>query len=131
MNDEARKIHEQISDILRRWHRGMAIADQVSSGYPAENPSCRGWRASRQYDDTNGALDGDLEAKFVVCIDSLIHRHFVHPELAALSINARNLATGNSVWRSPRLPQDRDEAAMLTLRAREMLATLLDREGLL
>ena len=131
MNDEARLIQEQISDLLRRWHRWAALSESVGSGYPSECSSCKQFRASRQYDSENGAIDLDNEARLMVHVDALIEQQIREPMLSALRINARNLSTGVSVWRSPRLPENRDEVAAITMRAREQFASLLDIAGLL
>jgi len=126
MTDDADAI---LDDVLRSWHRWAAAHPQVAS-YPHECVSCLPYRTSRQYDDTNGALDMALHDGRMAAIDSVID-HEPEPWRTALAINARNLATGLIVWSSARLPADTMARAIVVAEARVMLAQDLSDAGLL
>jgi hypothetical protein len=123
MIDETQQL---INDLLSRWHDWKCTAAQL--GYPTTNAACRMYRCSRQHDSENGALDGDIEGQQMEAVDACIDR-VPQPYNTALQINARNLCTGATVWRSARLPDDRIEAAALLVRAREILLVELQRDG--
>ena len=111
-----------IDDLLSRWHRWATSSHEVE-GYPTECPSCRDFRTSRQYDDSNGALDANLDARMMTAIDALIDR-IPQPHRTALQFNARNLCTNAQVWASPRLPKGEALVTMI-VEARTMFAELL------
>jgi hypothetical protein len=81
-------------------------------GYPKISPSCAGYQASRQYDDTNGADDTDALGKLAIHIGHAIDR-VDQPWRTALQVTAKNHAMGVSVWTSARLPEDKDERAAM------------------
>lgn len=102
-------------ELLVLWWRYESQQQHVD-GYPRECPSTAGYRASRQYDDGNGALETDarglLAARVGHAVDSL-----PEPYRTALYMLARNRALGAEVWRSPRLPEDGDERAAVVAEA--------------
>lgn len=133
---------ERLNSILRDWHR-WASDERTALGYPTVSTSCKFYRASRQHDDLNGALDQDVEnvvmAGVDACVNEIVHRaqSLGYTEREALSfrnavsINARNLSTGLAVWRSPRLPDDEFARALMVSDARAILLTLLRERGLI
>lgn len=118
-----------LSDLLARWH-AWSVHTPPAIGYYKENPSCRLYRASRQYDDHNGALDSDAENSIMQAVDAAIDR-MLQPWKTAVEFNARNLVTGASVWRSPRLPADDIERAHVVMHARAKLMLSLEQDGVL
>lgn len=117
-----------LDDLLRQWHL-WSIRDHLRLGYPEVSPACALYRASRQYDDQNGALDTDAHCERMQMVDTCIYS-LADPWRTAVCINARNLATGRAVWASARLPQDTAERAAVAAEARGMLARRLQADGL-
>ena len=107
-------------ELLVLWWRAERDWTPVE-GYPFECPSTRGWRASRQYDDANGALDTDERGSLIRHIGQVV-ASISDPYRTALYLVARNRATGVSVWRSARLPEDEDARAELVADAVQMFA---------
>ena len=105
-------------ELLVLWWRAERGWTPVE-GYPVECPSTRGWRASRQYDDANGALDTDERGLLIRHIGQVV-ASIPDPHRTALYLVARNRATGVSVWRSARLPENDDERAELVADAVQM-----------
>jgi hypothetical protein len=125
MTDETAKI---IDDLLARWHR-WCDRPPIEGGYPTECPSCRGYRTSKQYDDTNGALDTDIEGRMMIGLDALIHSTLEGVYLTAIQCNARNLAIGAAVFRTPRISAEDMQARIGE--ARSMLAKALGQSGII
>lgn len=124
MNDS----YEIVSDILRRWHRWV-VTNPPALGFPKKNAACSLYRASRQMDDFNGALDSDAEAAIMEAIDHAIGK-VEQPYYTAVTFHARNLATGVSVWKSPRLPEDPTEREHLLMHALAKLQLIFERDGI-
>lgn len=118
---------ELISDLLRRWHI-RAVSTPPLTGYYTSNPACKLYRVSRQYDTDNGALDTDQDGQILEVVGYAIDQ-LEQPYKTAVEFNARNLATGAAVWRSPRLPADDIERAQLVVVARGKLLVLLRSAG--
>lgn len=118
---------ELLNDLLSRWFR-FATSTPPVTGFPKQNASCKLYRASRQYDDQNGALDSDSESSIMEAVDGAIEL-MEQPWRTAVEFNARNLALGWAVWRSPRLPQSDIERAHLVMHARAKLLILLESRG--
>lgn len=116
-----------LNDLLARWHL-WCTSKPPAIGYPSEAAGCRLYRASRQHDSENGALDTDSEAETLAIVDFCIEQ-VDQPYRTALMFNARNLATGLSVWTSPRLPIADVERAAMVVEARGMLLILLRQGG--
>lgn len=113
-----------LDDLLCRWHAWASTKPAQDVGYPTTNATCRLYRTSRQYDDSNGALDGDLDARIMEAVDSAIDQlSSVHR--SAIHAHARNLASGYEVWSNPRLPTDQAERAALVDAARAQLMSHL------
>ena len=118
---------ELLNDLLRRWHI-RAVSTPPQTGYYTSNPACKLFKTSRQYDDANGALDSDQDGQVLEAVGFAIDR-LEQPWKTAVEFNARNLATGAAVWRSPRLPTDDMERAALVVESRGMLLVLLRSAG--
>ena len=122
-------IDDFLNSLLAQWHQwGMRCS--MGKGYPTRDLTCRAAHASRQYDDVNGALDTDIDNSVMEAFDHAAYR-VPQPWLTALQIQAKNLSTGASVWRSPRLPVDTLERAILTTEARNKLMRELMKDGVL
>jgi hypothetical protein len=121
--------HTMLNDLLVEWHRWCNRYQHVK-GYASSDPTCRDYRASRQYDDTNGALDADLSASTLETVSAEIFA-LEQPYQTAIQIQARNMATGKQVWTSPRLPADPMERAGILVKARGMLLKTLASRGVL
>lgn len=118
-----------LNDLLARWHH-WSVTTPPDTGFPAENPTCRLYRVSRQYDSDNGASDTDAETRILNAVDHCIDR-IEQPHRTAVQVNARNLATGYAVWRSPRLPAEPIKLAQLLADARAMLLIELRMAGVM
>ena len=118
---------ELLNDLLRRWHI-RAVSTPPQTGYYTSNPACKLFKTSRQYDDANGALDSDQDGQVLEAVGHAIDR-LEQPWRTAVEFNARNLATGFAVWRSPRLPTDDIERAQLVVDARCKLMVILRSDG--
>lgn len=111
-----------ISDLLAAWHKW-------ASGWSgmASHGACAmfsGVRSSRQWDSANDVVDGSLHNDQMKAID--FHVMELDPvHRTAIQIKARNLATGVSVWNSPRLPKDPEELAVVMMEATNALTKRL------
>lgn len=124
----AQAMAEQLDGWLRQWH-SWCQTHVYSTGFYSVNPACRQARASRQYDYENGAIDAHVDAVEMEAVDAIISA-IDDPWRTALMIQARNLWSGVSVWRSPRLPADEAERAVLLIEARNKLLRGLLRSGI-
>jgi hypothetical protein len=118
-----------LDDLLTRWN-AWARSVTVGKGYGSASPGCGGYRASRQYDDANGALDDDIEHSVMRQVDHEI-MELADPYRSAIIAHARNLASGLDVWSSPRLPADPKERRAIVHEARGMLIRRLTRAGVM
>jgi len=118
-------ISEQIDHWLGSWHQWCSSV-RGARGYPGTAAGCSMYRASRQHDDSNGALDHAADSAESQAVDSVISR-ITQPHNAALHMEARCIATAR-VWRSARV--DQADAERIVREAREMLWMGMEREGL-
>lgn len=118
-----------LDDLLSRWN-SWARRINVGAGYGSTAPGCGQYRASRQYDTENGAMDEDVEHATMQQVDHEIMQ-LADPYRAAVIESARNLATGMAVWRNPRLPADPKERASIVYEARMMLMRRLTNAGVM
>lgn len=118
-----------VNDLLVSWHKWCSRY-QFGKAYPSSDVACRQSKTSRQYDDQNGALDADVDQTIMEAFDAAMER-VDQPWRTALSIQARNMATGANVWSSPRLPQDPIERSILIMEARNKLMKVLAMDGIL
>ncbi len=99
MRDDQNAI---LDDLLSQWHE-WAKGEQHASGYNNAAAGFSLYRASRQYDDSNGGLDAELDKSTMKTIDFQV-RQMQDPYRAAIYANAKNLAAGRNVFTSPRVP---------------------------
>lgn len=119
----------QLDDILSRWHHWASKA-QACRGYAPLAMGFGQYRASRQYDDENGALDTDLESDTMATVDFQV-REMADPWRSAIYAQARNLCTGVQVWASPRLPADPCARTVIVVEARNSLTQRLMLAGVM
>ena len=124
----AQAVAQGLDAWLRQWH-AWSRTHTYSTGFYSVNPACRQSRASKQYDYENGSIDAHVDAIEMEAVDAIINA-IDDPWRTALSIQARNLWAGVSVWRSPRLPADEAQRAVLLLEARNKLLRGLLRAGI-
>lgn len=117
----------QLDDVLSRWH-WWCQGPQLVKGFSDGGTATGGYRASRQYDDVNGALDDALENNRMRAVDFQISE-VADPWRSALSALARSLCVGAAVFHSPRIAEQ--DRARVTLEAREKLAARLTVAGIM
>ena len=122
-------LNQVLNDLLTRWH-AWSSSYSFGKGYPSVDSACRDSRTSRQYDDTNGALDASVENKIMEAFDAAVWT-IPQPHLTALQFQARNFHSRQSVWTSPRLPEDEIERGVILMEARNMLMKALARSGVM
>jgi hypothetical protein len=110
-------------DLLVLWYRHEKQQSWVQ-GYPVECPTTSGYRASRQYDDANGAQETDMRGRMAIAVGHVV-QSIATPYRWALYEVAANRATGVDVWRNPRLPHDKAERDAITEKALAMFANLI------
>ena len=118
-----------LSDLLSSWH---AFSSRYSHnrGFPSKAAGTENWRCSRQRDDENGALDTDQEHRIMEIVDFEVSQ-IPEPGRTGLHVNARALALGLSVFRSPRLLEDQMETLEIISNARAELTRRLVARGVL
>lgn len=129
IDEQTKTIEASLDALLIMWHTHASM-EGVGWGYPSRAPASHQYRCSRQYDDQNGSLDGDVDKQIAKAVGHQVDK-MTEPHRTAIHINARNLKVGVSVWQSPRLPADQMERARVVSDARDMLARRLIAEGLL
>ncbi|WP_162255821.1 hypothetical protein [Acidovorax sp. Root70] len=122
-------IDHLLNDHLVRWHNWCSRY-RFGKGYPSSDVTCRQSRTSKQYDYDNGAIDASVEDSIAEAFDAAMDR-VEQPYRTALSIQARNLATGATVWNSPRLPADPMERSKILMDARNILLKVLASTGVM
>jgi hypothetical protein len=126
------RIEYELDSLLSMWFLWRQ-SYRLTRGYAGRDSTCRDYRAPGHWDWKNGAADAradDLQVKAVdACVDRIPNTP--QPWNTALQFEARNCATGRAVWLSPRLPQDKDERAVLVREARNMLLRELRRAGVM
>jgi hypothetical protein len=115
-------VDSTLEALLVRWHRWIGN-ESPDTGYYRINPSCALYRSSRQYDDSNGALDTDNRNAEMEAFDAAVNR-LEQPYLTAIQVYARNLSTGVWSWRSSRIPVDEQDRVKLLIVARAKLLRL-------
>jgi hypothetical protein len=117
----------QLDDLLSRWHHWQTKSHD-GRAFNSRALVCGEYRTSRQYDDTNGALDDDLEAHTMRQIDFEV-RELGDPWRSAVYALARSLCVGAAVFHSPRIPPE--QRAAITAEARERLTARLISAGVI
>lgn len=129
IDERTQTIEASLDALLIMWHT-FASQERLGWGYPSRAPASHQYRCSRQYDDQNGSLDGDVDKQIAKAVGHQVDK-MTEPHRTAIHINARNLKVGVSVWQSTRLPSDQLERARIVSDARDMLARRMIAEGLL
>jgi hypothetical protein len=111
------------------WRRGLRYAERAHRAATVTN----NYRAPGHHDWSNGAADAKADEMVNKQIDQSVQRlpNEPHRWRTAIEFEARNLSTGHSVWRSPYLPADQEELAVLILEARSKLMLELRRDGVM
>lgn len=118
-----------LDDLLIRWHEWQQGGRYVR-GFASRALVVGEYRISRQYDDTNGALDDEIDNARSRSVDREV-REMLEPWRTAVYVVARNLCTGVEEWTSPRLPSRRTEREEVVAVARQQLSRRLALAGLL
>lgn len=118
-----------MDDLLSRWHHWLHPIS-VSRGHSSQSPGSELYRASRQYDDENGALDDAIEHRVMQGVQACFDR-LVQPYSAAIIMHARNLHLGLAVYHSPRFSTDPAERAAVLGEAKRLMQALLVGAGLI
>lgn len=125
MRDDSRY---HLDEILASWHAWATGWTGV-----AAHGACAmfaGFRSSRQWDGEDDIVDATIHNTKMKAVD--FHVSELAPmHRTALQINARNLATGRSVWTSARLPADIHERARVLADARNALTNRLQNAGVM
>ncbi len=117
-----------LDELLSSWHR-WAKGESHADGFASTSAGLGDWRASRQWDDQNGALDGELDKSTMKTVDFQVSQ-MADPYRAAIHMNAKNLAAGRNVFQSPRVPTGIEGANILKA-GRAMLVLRLVNAGVI
>lgn len=117
-----------LDDLLARWHRWQS--DHVGRGYNRRALVVGEYVTSRQYDDSNGALDDRLDNMQMRAVEFAVGQ-MVDPYKAAIYAQARALHVGVAVFNSPRLPVDPCERMLIVAGARQILTARLQSAGVM
>ena len=125
MRDDSKSI---LDDILSRWHsfcRGYSALAVV-----AVDPMFRGEISRSGWDSADDIMDAAINIKIMEAVDFQVSE-MKDPYRTAIYFNARNCATGKSVWFSPRLPVDPLERGKIVIEARSQLIDRLMSAGVI
>ena len=121
-------IRYALDDLLAEWHRwsiGYSVLGQHGTA-----PMFNGLVSSKQWDSESDVIDGNLHHSQMEAVD--FHISEMQPlHRTAIGIQARNLATGHSVWTSARLPADLEARSLIVREARNTLMNKLTSAGIL
>lgn len=120
--------NQHLDEILKDWHRWMR-SQSVGLGYAPKAAGFGMYRASRQYDTENGALDDDADASLSEAVDAQVSA-MPDPHRSAIHMCARNLYTDRNVWVSARVIASGRDPAQVQQEARQMLWARLISAGL-
>ena len=125
MRDDSKAIFD---DVLARWHlwaRGYSPLAVVQV-----DPAFRGEISRSGWDSQDDINDAEINSKTMEAVDFQVSE-MIEPHRSAIYENARNCVTGNSVWKSPRLPADPLERGVILMEARNQLMRRLIFAGVL
>lgn len=125
MRDDSKEIFD---DILSRWHqwaKGFSAIPTCSA-----DPMFRDAKANKCWDSADEIMEAEINSKIMKAVDFQVSE-MKDPHRTAIYFNARNCATGRSVWLSPRLPVDPLERGVIVLEARNELMRRLMAAGVL
>lgn len=123
-------IDSKLDELLIAWHQWQR-SYRPSKGYAGSDATCRDYQTPTHWDWRNGALDGRVDGLQAKAVNEAMGRVPDSPQRwhTALSIQARNLASGYAVWSSPVLPRNRHELDTLIIEARSKALIELQRAG--
>jgi hypothetical protein len=125
------EIDAIVDDLLSRWH-SWRNGYTHERGFRGTDATSRDAQSAYHYHDRHsGVVDEYIERQIMQAVDRAIERvpDVPLPWHLMILMEARNLWSGNAVWSSVRLPQDREEREVLRLEARNKLLIELQREG--
>lgn len=122
-------IQDALSGLLVDWHHYCQHTAH-KAGYAGKAAGFGQARSNSQYDWQNNVESELIDRRIMQGFDAAVQR-IAQPWHTALQFEARNLATGYSVWVSPRLPADPVERDTLITAARRRLLVELARDGVL
>jgi hypothetical protein len=123
-----RATEDHLNSLLADWHQWRTRFSAV-----AAYGRCSMWdnsKSSRQWDAECDVLDSYLNHVQMASFDFEVQQLRVVYQ-TALQINARNLYTGHSVWRSARMPTNRLLCAQLVEASRAALVKRLLSAGVM
>ena len=125
MNDSAAIL----DDLLRQWHAHCKGYSPVPVA--GADPMFRNAKAGRGYDTTAEIIEDELHGSTMESIDFQVDQ-MQDPWRAAIHEIARNLWTGQSVWKHPRLEKlDSWDRAAVVEEARSQLTRRLMAAGVM
>lgn len=125
MQDDTRQL---LDDILAEWH-WWCRAYRYAAGV-GRQPMFAEALSSRNHETQYEIAENQIESGRMEAVD--FHVNELRPEYrTALQINARNIVTGRSVWKSARLPEAIEERAVLLADARNALMRRLIGAGVI
>ena len=131
IKDMSPTLSDALDDRLCRWHQwARAQRKGIVRGFNHRALVVGEYKISRQYDDTNGALDDDLDRSVMRSIDFEVSQ-MTEPFRSAIYANAMALVVGVEVFTSPRLPEDREERQVVIGEARGMICRRLQLVGII
>lgn len=138
MNDRAEQAAVQaatLDDYLSRWHhwaspKTLNGTDHIADPAFREAQTYRGWDPEDEVMDRDWFKFAMNTIDFIVTGDRNGQGGFESPYKDAILINARNCATGFSVWVSPRLPRDSAKRVEIVAEARRMLLQKMRAAGI-
>lgn len=127
MTNDADQI---LSDLLKRWY-WHEDAYRFGRGHPKVSMTCADYRPSRQHDAENGALDMAQEDEKMETITFEVDQIEDAQQRYGIRLNAKALALGWSVFRHPRMPEDRVECLKIIAAGRAELSRRLLMRGVM
>lgn len=125
MNDDTIQLFDDLLCQWHHWSKGYRPMADVGS-----SPMFHQCKSGRQYESQYELVEQALDDDAMRSVE--FHVYELPPtQRTAIQINARNLATGRSVWRSVRLPADSVERAIVLAGARAALLVRLVDAGIL
>lgn len=117
-------IDMRLDALLAMWHDHV---DTYRFERKVRAPSMAdSYQTPKHHDFRHGIIDEVTDKATAQAVGACIAA-LEQPWQAAIVIVARNIATGNEVWVSPRLPADKAEREVIVLEARNMLLMELRR----
>lgn len=122
---------DRIDELLLDWYEWQE-SYEPALGYGRCDPSCRDFRASRQwmdYDDLDAAVERNLKESVGKMVEPMILKLDVRHRLA-INTAMRNFQAGRHVWTNPRYPETQDEdyqSAKAILSPKMVTAGLLEK----